>query len=120
MSARKHIKFCRAAMGLLVLAGLLPVHGIPPRSRPRLEDFDKRARIADKQLPESKREGLQHLKELAPNAQVDWDPVLGTPHWVRAERGFLTDKGGSGKAVPKAVADRLPLTDPDRALKGFL
>src|SRR4051812_36854998 len=97
MSPGKKIAFVGASLGLLLLLTLRPAHGILPRGKPQLEDFDKRARTAEAEVPAAKQEGLRHLNEMAPNSKVDWDPVLGTPHWVRAEAGFLTGKAGSGK-----------------------
>src|SRR4051812_25635231 len=120
MSPGKNITCAKAAFGLLFLLTLLPAHAILPRRKPQLEDFDKRARAAEAQVPADKQEGLRHLKELAPNSKVDWDPVLGTPHWIRAQAGFLTGKAGSGKGISKAVDDQIPINDPDRTLKGFL
>src|SRR3954453_10898359 len=103
MSPGKNIACVRAALGVLLLLTLVPAHGILPRRKPQLEDFDKRTRAAEAQLPDAKKEGLRHLNEMVPNSKVDWDPVLGTPHWVRAEAGFLTGKAGSGKGISKPV-----------------
>src|SRR4051812_9735629 len=110
----------RAWIGVLLLCAILPARGILPQQKARLEDFDKRARVAEERLPNEKKEAARRLKDMAPNTRVDWDAIMGTPHWVRAEGGFLTDKGGSGKAVSKATAARIPMGDPDRALKAFL
>src|ERR1044072_2319479 len=119
MSVIGNMTLCWRWIGLLLLTAVLPAHGVLPPGKPQLEDFDKRARVAEQQAPQAKKEALRRLQELAPNARVDWDPILGTPHWVRAQTGFLTDKGGSGKAVSKAAADQIPMADPDRTLKAF-
>src|SRR5215213_7934248 len=120
MQSFKKMAVDRACIVLLLLLALIPAWGVLPVKKRQLEDFDKRSHLAEKRLPESKKEASRRLMQMAPDMQVDWDPVLGTPHWVRNEKGFLTEKGGVGKAVSKAVADQIPVADPDRSLKAFL
>src|SRR5262245_16851191 len=77
----------------------------------RLPNLDKRRDNVStaRPLPVEKAFALAQFKTLLPNARVDWDPLLGTPKFIRAAHGFLLearDPTGLARARVGARPDR--------------
>jgi uncharacterized repeat protein (TIGR01451 family) len=88
-----------------------------------LPDFDKRPRgeVARAKANDPRhRAALGHLKEQVADAKVDLDDIVGTPRWVRSERGTLSGPNGRGLGVPARAAAEFGPNDPHRAAKAFL
>lgn len=87
-----------------------------------LPDLDKRASAPA--IPVARREARSRaheaLQENVPQAQVEWDPRVGSPGWVMTRDGFLTGPDGAGRAVSAAFRGRHASDDPQRAVKAFV
>src|SRR5256885_11585214 len=79
--------------------GILSLTATLRAAEEKLPNLDKRARKTQKELAEARRQGLDHLAELAPEAQVDFEPITGSPRWISSREGFLSGPDGSGKAI---------------------
>jgi uncharacterized repeat protein (TIGR01451 family) len=88
-----------------------------PRSS--LTNFDVRAVGARANAKAAQHAGHAKLKESVPDANADFDPVLGSPKWIHSHGDFLTGANGEGRAVSDAAAKRFD-KDPDKAVKAFL
>src|SRR5262245_60182452 len=67
-----------------VLAQVRPTH------RPDLPNFDNRTAAAPSSAEAAEQQrGKSHLSALLPTAVVDFDYLLGTPQFIRANDGFL-------------------------------
>src|ERR1043165_2258970 len=107
-------------VGLFLLAAFSPARGILPSKQPKPSDYDKRKTAPRKSLADEKKAAAKNLKEKSKSMEVDWDPVLESPRWVRNRDGFLTGSNGEGLGVTKEFANQIPPGDPDRGLKAFL
>jgi uncharacterized repeat protein (TIGR01451 family) len=92
--------------------------------RESLTNFDHRAtaRLAAPVGPAvqpGQQTARAELKRRAPDVVVDFDPVFGSPKWVRSRVGALTSAGGAGRAVAAATAKRFE-KDPEQPVKAFL
>ncbi len=85
-------------------------------------NFDRRARTPQTDLRSTAdhRKGLEHLAELAPEARVDFDPVVGNPRWISAPGSFLSGLNGVGKAISDGGHRGVDAADPHKAMKAFL
>jgi uncharacterized repeat protein (TIGR01451 family) len=107
--------FLIAALGSVAHAQLRPTSHAPKPG------YDRRA--AAVQQPEAvtrAQQAVDQLKSQLPSAAVDFDELLGTPKFARAQDGFLTGPAGEGKAVTAKSVRAVSTSDPDRAVKAFL
>lgn len=58
-----------------------------------------------------------HLRQLLPEAQVDFDRITGSPRSVAARQGFLSGPKGAGRGIPPPAAAAVAAGDPNRAAK---
>jgi uncharacterized repeat protein (TIGR01451 family) len=103
----------------------IPVSRVNAQLRPAPEqtiaDFDSRAVVAEKPGEAALRmQAEARLKSDLPSVTVSYDPLLGTPKFIRAQDGFLTGPNGQGRAVSAATAQALPANDPYLPVKAFL
>lgn len=114
-------RFLLSALLLAWLATPPPaLQGFHPSAHSHLENFDRRLTAAPRAPEDAPRAGVARLRGLAPDAKVSFDARLGSPAWVRSERGFLTGRNGEGRGVPPATARRRAANDPARGAKAFL
>jgi len=83
-------------------------------SRESLTNFDQRARAltvapAKAAVAAGQKTARAVLQQRAPDVMVDFDPVLGSPKWVRSSAGKLSG------AVPAATAKRFAKDEPVKA-----
>jgi uncharacterized repeat protein (TIGR01451 family) len=103
----------------------IPVSRVNAQLRPAQEQtiaaFDSRAAVAEKSGEAALRmQAEARLKSDLPSVTVSYDPLLGTPKFIRAQDGFLTGPNGQGRAVSAATAQALPANDPYLPVKAFL
>ncbi len=65
-------------------------------------------------------DGLKELQARVPEAQVDFDPLLNSPKWIRSPGAFLTGPKGQGRGISPETARAFDPRDPDRPLKALL
>ena len=110
--------------GLLALAtpAFVPVAFAQLRpAQPVQPDFDHRSPAANASRDFAPRQiGGARLQSQLPSVAVDFDPLLGSPKFVRDLHGFLTGPNGVGKAVSAEAARAIPAADPYRSVKAFL
>src|SRR5262245_22439854 len=63
-----------------------------------LPDLDRRLHQSTTQSEERQR-GVAHLRELAPDVQVEFDSTSGSPKWIASKSGFLSQANGVGNAI---------------------
>lgn len=82
-------------------------------------DVDKRVeRLAKpRTLSAQQVEATERLRRKLPHAEVEVDPLLGSPKLLRAKEGLLTGPRGEGAILPKGLADR---NDRDGVVRGVL
>lgn len=66
------------------------------------------------------RAALAHLKSLLPDAEVDFDELVGSPKWISSRRGFLTGTNGAGGGISAGALAKFGTNDPYRVTKAFL
>src|SRR4051794_31330188 len=60
-----------------------------------LPDIDTRPRLQPSQAAlQQRKQATTHLEELAPDAEVAFDPVIGSAKWVHNKHGFLSGRNG--------------------------
>ncbi|HEX8281254.1 MAG TPA: M36 family metallopeptidase, partial [Chthoniobacterales bacterium] len=115
-----------AARGAILLLAALatgPLSAAPRSDAP--QNFDRRAanptgaKGAVSSQAEAQAAG-DLLRSRVETAVIDADPILGTPKFIRATRGFLTGRDGEGVAVSAQTAATLSPADPNRAIIGFV
>jgi hypothetical protein len=118
---RPKVKYFLAACAGLLLA-LTEASGVVPPAEGDLPNFDRRPRdgAVRAQAQAAHRDAVIHLQTQVADAQVEFDEILGTPKWVRSERGVLSGPNGRGRGVPTRAAAPFLASDPYRAAKGFL
>ncbi len=87
-------------------------------STEELVGFDKRRERRAAPTVEQT-QARETLRQQVRDAKVDFDPQLGSPKWVRADREQLTAAQGEGKGVTPKTAQRFR-TDPNKAVKSFV
>lgn len=108
----------RVGVWVLVFRLCSSAIAVMPPEHASLPDVDKRAAAA---APSPEREqGRALLNFRLSSAQVEFDPLLGSPKFIRANDGFLTGAKGEGRAVSRAVAQGVEVNDSHRAVKTFL
>ena len=110
------------ATGLL-LAALIPAAQaqVRPTNHVPKPDYDKRAPASQQsEALTGAQQAVSRLKSQLPFAAVDFDELLGTPKFARAQDGFLTGPNGEGRAVSAKSLQSVSASDPDRAVKAFL
>lgn len=65
-------------------------------------------------------EAENRLRARVPGVDIAFDERTGSPAFISSTSGFLTGTDGEGRAVPAAVAQTIPVGDPNRAIKAFL
>ena len=109
------------AAACLVWAGTPALAQFRPAHRQDLPDFDSRAPAAPKSERLAERQGGQtRLAGQLPSAAVDFDPLLDSPKFIRAQDGFLTGPNGEGRAVSASALRTLSASDSYRPIKAFL
>ncbi len=106
---------CLLWPGTPALAQFRPVH------RQDLPDFDSRAPAAA-QIRAVDRASGRPISPRRPVAhcQVDFDPLLDSPKFIRSRDGFLTGPNGQGHAVSASALQAVPANDSHRPIKAFL
>ncbi|MBI3868071.1 MAG: M36 family metallopeptidase [Verrucomicrobia bacterium] len=77
------------------------------------------AKEAQALLP-SRAAAESHLRDLLPSAQISYDPITGSPAFIRCLDGCLTGPNGAGKGVSLASVNAIPRTQAHRPLRAFL
>ncbi|HTD65515.1 MAG TPA: extracellular metalloproteinase, partial [Candidatus Limnocylindria bacterium] len=112
-------QFCFALVAAL-LWPCLALHADERAAHSSFTNFDKRVFSKARKAARPEQQAAQAvLKERAPNASADFDPLLGSPKWVHAQGGFLTEAEGEGRAVTRNGTKNFG-KDPDKAVKAFL
>lgn len=114
---RRFIAFVPVALLLLLLLRL-------SREAPRVDGTGKPPlgeRSIQRELPpappvELRTRAVDRLKAEVPGLRVDFDPELGTPHFIVSTESFLTGPGGRGLAMP----DDAPGGDAPEIVRSFL
>jgi Fungalysin/Thermolysin Propeptide Motif len=65
-------------------------------------------------------QAVGRFTEQWPQIQLDYDPILLSPHSILPREGYLTGPGGSGVTVSAAAAQMIDPADPYRPVKAFL
>lgn len=113
-------------LGVLLLLPLLlspcDASASPPQPDSELPNFDQRTDINAQPAAPSldHRAALANLKTRLPDAQVDFDELLGSPKWISSPHGFLTGPNGSGGGISTKALSEFSSTDSNRVTKAFL
>jgi hypothetical protein len=113
-------KFAVATLLLLAATSLAsPV--AQAQAQAELPSFDQRAITANSlTTAEGQRAALAHVRSLLPDAQVDFDELVGSPKWIRSPRGFLTGTNGAGGGISAGTLAKFGTNDPYRVTMAFL
>src|SRR2546429_2231234 len=107
---------------LLAIAQLAFVAGLKADDQRALANFDKRHRADYK--PENvggdQQKGLAHLADLAPEAKVSFDAIVGSPRWISSRDSFLSGPNGLGKGISRNAHRGIDAGDVHKAVKAFL
>src|SRR5438034_5195968 len=94
--------------GLIWVACLAGLGAVPPSACP---DFDRRRDDLPlaRELPPEKASAGARLRTFLPELQIDWEPLLQTPKYIRSLRGFLVADvpGGAAARAAGGGIDRL-------------
>lgn len=107
-------RLARASLGVVLLAGLSAPAQVRPTHRPDVPNLDVRA-PAPAGGSAFFLQGRAALQQAVPSAEVELDPLLGTPKFIHARDGFLTGPQPSGGVGAAA----LPL-EPFAPVRSFL
>lgn len=111
-----------AALACFVCGATLPAWAVLPPKHESPRDFDLRqGRLLKTTAPlPEQRDEVRKLQSAMPECRVDFDPLLGSPKYVRTLDGFLSGPDAQGRGISAAAALAVPGTDPYRAIKAFL
>src|SRR5262245_54418625 len=110
----------RTVVAVVVIGVFSEAFAIVEPSRPALANFDVRHREVIRPVPGEKRRAAARLREQAPQAQIDFDQITGSPKRISCASGFLTGPDGIGRAVSQESARAFRLEDAHRPTKAFL
>ena len=107
---------------MLATAHLLQIASLKADPNLALANFDKRHRADNK--PENvggdQQKGLAHLADLAPEAKVSFDAIVGSPRWISSRDSFLSGPNGLGKGISRNAHRGIDAGDVHKAVKAFL
>src|SRR3954469_15483785 len=89
-------------------------------ARAPLPNFDKREKLARTKITPGQSEAADRLKLRIHGAQVDIDPITGSPKFVASPHGFLSGPEGRGRGISPQFRQGIPDQDPHAAVKAFL
>ncbi|HYV28449.1 MAG TPA: hypothetical protein VFA77_13005, partial [Candidatus Eisenbacteria bacterium] len=119
MKNRFLIGACFAAVACLVPAAF----AFKPPVLLTLSNYDKRATLESTEPDANQEKAAAELTSRFPGVIVSWDRILGVPHLIAAQRGFLTGPVAAGQAMPAAALAAVPVVpvnEPQQITKGFL
>ena len=121
VSKKRFLRYLWLGFGLWVV-GLTAGSAGEFGSTNRLANFDVRrgAGRGPAPLAQAQAAAQARVRAAVPDVQIEWDSLLGTPHWIHRREGFLTGPQGEGQAVAAKTARAWPAGDPDRPIKAFL
>ncbi len=111
----------RMSVHLLIasfVVALPSARAILPPAHEALPNFDRRVEAIAITAEQQRSRG--RLVTQLSAAKVDFDPMLGTPKFVRAGDGFLSGTNGVGRAVSGAMSRKFNAADPHQPVKAFL
>lgn len=76
--------------------------------------------VSSVSLTAAQSEALEVLRQRVPTLTVDQDSIVKTPRLITAEQGFLTGRGGVGKALATGAVDSYSPSDKHRVIKAFV
>jgi hypothetical protein len=98
-----------------------------PADAEALPDYDRRNEAAAaaarraQPVPKARLDAELVLRNRVPDVQIERHAIHGSPKWITAREGFLTDAGGQGKSMAGAVPKRaLAPNDSHRVIKAFV
>ena len=103
--------------GLGWLAVVFITVGFRPPDHDPLPNLDKRIAAP---VAVEKQQAAAHLRALAPDGTVTFDPLTSSAAHVTATRGFLSGPAGQGRAIGAAALNAFDKNDPHRTTKAFL
>ncbi len=92
-----------------------------PTHREDIPNFDRRATAQAAGAEITQRDqAAARLRAQLTGADINFDPLLGSPKFIHVRGGFLTGPNGQGRAVSGPGLATVSADDPYRAVKGFL
>src|SRR5437899_3785278 len=121
--ARWHGPWMRLSCALLLAtAQLACVADLKADDQRARANFDKRYRADNKPANAAgdQKKGLAHLAELAPQADVSFDAIAGSPRWISSRESFLSGPNGLGKGISANAHRGIDRADVHKPIKAFL
>src|SRR5262245_2981688 len=104
-------------VAVVVIGAVSEAFALVEPTRPALANFDARQRELVRPPRGEQRQAASKLREQAPQAQIDFDEITGSPKRIASATGFLTGPNGVGRAVSEETARAFPLDDVHRPTK---